>query len=177
MYISDAKIDEVTEKIRVLYEKSFPKEEKKPFEIMAKKRDEGLMRFISIHDDGGEFLGFMLTAHHGRLVLLDYFAIEPKNRCMGVGSFAIRRLLEEYTQDCVVVEIEDERLPSDEHELRIRRRDFYLRSGLKIMPYDISFFGVRMRVLTSGGDVDFDEYHELYREVFGPRVAKNIIKV
>ncbi|MBO5907433.1 MAG: GNAT family N-acetyltransferase [Clostridia bacterium] len=175
MYISEKFEDGILEKIRLLYESSFPKEEKKPFSLMLKKRDEGLMRFFSILSEDGELLGFMLTVHHGRITLLDYFAIEPASRCKGVGSLALSELLKEYPYGSVVVEIEDERIPSSDQDLRIRRKNFYLRSGLKIMPYNVSLYGVKMRVLTSGQDIPFEEYRALYREVFGEKAEKNVI--
>ncbi len=174
MRISQSFDTEILEKIRLLYEASFPKEEKKPFPVMLRKRCAGLMTFFAIFDGGDDFAGFMLTAHHERIVLLDYFAIEPAKRCGGIGSFAISALVKAYADRDIVIEIEDERVPSDDGELRARRKNFYLRAGMKIMPYEISLYGVKMRVLTSGRDIAFDEYHRVYREVFGGEVAENI---
>ena len=42
------------------------------------------------------------------------------------------------------------------------------------MPYRIDLFGVEMRVLTRGGEVSFEQYHEIFREVFSPLLAKNV---
>ena len=177
MRISSSFEDGILEKIRLLYESSFPKEEKKPFPIMLKKLREGKMTFFAIFDDDDTFAGFMLTVDNGRLILLDYFAIMPDKRGGGIGSFALMELCKTYSNRDVVIEIEDERENTPDRADRIRRKSFYLKCGMKIMPFEISLYGVKMRVLTNGADVDFDSYHSIYREVFGESVAKNILLI
>ncbi len=177
MYILSSFDKEVLKKIRVLYEASFPKEEKKPFPVMLEKLRAKQMIFYAIFNEKDEFSGFMLTAKHGNVLLLDYFAIEPEMRGLGIGSYALAKLCEMHADKSVVIEIEDERVPCADTVQRIRRKNFYIKCGMKIMPYEISLFGVKMRVLTNGNEVPFDEYHAVYRCVFGEGVAKNIFLI
>ena len=45
---------------------------------------------------------------------------------------------------------------------------------MSVMPYRVNLFGVEMFILTRGGEVDFAEYHEIFREVFSPLLAKKV---
>lgn len=167
-----------TEKIRALYELAFPPSEKKPFELILKKCDEGIMGLIAIEDGGGEFLGLAITLCYSDLLLLDYFAIEEKVRGRGIGGEAIKLLLALYPDKRFILETEDpDEAGADNAEIRRRRLGFYLRSGLSEMEYRIMLFGTQMRVLTGGRVVKFEEYYEIFTNVFGTKTAKNIYLV
>ena len=58
--LKDAVSKEKLEQIRVLYEASFPKSEKKPFELMVEKQKEGLCEFLAIEDEAGGFCGLAI---------------------------------------------------------------------------------------------------------------------
>ena len=167
-----------TDKIRALYDVAFPPAEKKPFELILKKRDEGIMMLIAIEGEGGEFLGLAITLCYSDLLLLDYFAIAEDMRGRGIGSEAIKMLLALYPDKRFLLETEDpDEVGADNTEIRRRRLGFYLRSGLCEMEYRIMLFETQMRVLTGGRVVKFEEYHEIFTNVFGPKTAEKIYLV
>ena len=165
----------VLEKIKTLYESAFPKSEKKPFPLMEEKCKSGDMQIRAILGDNGEFLGLAIFILHGRIALLDYFAIAENKRGKGIGSEALDKIKRLYPDKVLLLEIEDsDEVGADNLEERVRRERFYTSRGMKIMPYRIILFGVQMRVLTSGGEIDFTEYHRVFEEIFSPKITENV---
>lgn len=164
------------ERLRRLYEQEFPKSEKKPFALMLKKRDEGSMELMTVEDETGEFLGLVIMILHGRIALLDYFAISPGARGNGTGTKVLEALKTRYEGKRLLLEIEDPDEPADNTAERLRRQEFYLRNGMQIMDYKVWLFGVKLLVLTFGGKVSFEEYHEIFGAVFSPEAEKNVRK-
>lgn len=157
-----------------LYMETFPAAERKPFPLMVQKSREGVMELLAIEGKGGAFLGLAITILSGDLVLLDYFAISPELRGQEIGSGTLRLLQERYAGKRLVLEIEDTQEDAPNREERIRRKAFYLRNGMSVMPFLVSLFGVKMQVLTNGADVSFEEYHGIYRASFPEQISANI---
>ena len=158
--------------IKRLYRAAFPRSERKPFEVILDKTKSGQMELLAVEQDG--FCGLVITILHRDIVLLDYFAITPKRRGQGIGTAVLELLRERYPDKRLLLEVEDPECPCNNREERERRLRFYLRNGMSVMPYRINLFGVEMRVLTRGGEVSFEQYHEIFREVFSPLLAKNV---
>lgn len=162
--------------IKQLYESAFPANEKKPFSFIREKNDEGSMEILSITGEGGEFLGLAMFILHEDLALLDYFAIAPSVRGHGIGTEALALLRQRHAGRRFLLEIED----TDEENApnmaeRVRRKAFYLRNGLQVMPYRVLLFGVRMQILTDASPVSFAEYHAIFPAVISEKAAKNVI--
>lgn len=163
--------------IKNLYVRAFPAAERKPFYIIRKKQTEGSVEILSIENDTGDFLGLAITILYNDLVLLDYYAIDEQRRNSGTGSLALHLLLERYAGKRFLLEIEAPDIPSENTPERIRRKAFYLRNGMTVMPFRVNLFGIEMEVLTNGPHVSFDEYHEIYTQIFTPWIASKIKKV
>lgn len=166
---------DVAAKIRALYEAAFPASEKKPFALMEKKRDEGFMELCAILSDEDEFLGLAFFILHGRIALLDYFAIDEDARGRGVGTEALAKIKELFQKRVLLLEIEDtDEKDAENIRERIRRRSFYERGGMEIMPFKVMLFGVKMHILTFAGKVNFEEYHRIFTDVFGAKAAEKV---
>ena len=169
--------DSFLDEIKSLYERAFPPSEKKPFALILKKRDTGEMEIYSIVGDSGEFLGLAIFILHGRIALLDYFAIDDSVRGKGIGSTALSKIKELFPEKVLLLEIEDpEEKGADNTPERMRRERFYTSRGMSVMPYKIMLFGVKMLVLTFDGEVDFPEYHNIFVDVFGEKSAQNVMR-
>ena len=163
--------------MKKLYVESFPKAERRPWWLIAKKRRQGLSDVWAVCADG-EFVGMAVTLNCDDRVLLDYFATQAQKRGSGIGAKALALLREKYADKLFLLEVETTKKPSNEAELRTRRKNFYLRCGMMEMPdYSANLFGVEMEILTTGDRLSFEKYHEIYEVAFGPRLAKNIVKV
>jgi len=161
--------------LKKLYQTAFPRSEKKPYLLIERKCREGSMERMAIEEDG-QFLGLAITILHKDIVLLDYFAVSPESRGKGIGSAILKELTVRYPGKRILLEIEDPEEPCKNREDRLRRKAFYLRNGLTVQNYKVWLFGVKMLILTLGGSVTFEEYHETYAEVFTSAIRKRIKK-
>lgn len=161
--------------IRTLYESSFPENERMPFERILKKRDEGVMRLISVEDESGALIGFANITLCLDALVLNYLAIDEKERNKGYGTAVIKELKTRYPERSIVIDIEDDGVPADNTEQRIRRRIFYEGLGFFAMPYRLDIFGVPSIIMSSGRSYSFEEYIEIFTHVFSAWGAQRVI--
>ena len=165
---------ERVEQIRVLYESAFPPDERMPFERVLQKRDAGTMTLLSIENADGEFLGFANITLCFDVLALNYFAILPENRGNGYGTDVILELKRRYPERSSVIDIEDDEVECDNAEQRKRRKAFYERLGFCAMPYRLSIFGVPSIIMSSGRSYTFEEYTEIFAQVFSAWAVSRI---
>ncbi len=161
------------EKIKTLYYEAFPKEEQKPFELISQKQAEGLVEILSIKNENN-FCGLVLLAKSENLVLLDYFAIVKEFRGQKIGSEVLRILQDRFKHEKLIIEIENSNAVCENKSERIRRKHFYLKNGLKQVPFEVDLFGVEMEILTNNQLLTFEEYYRVYYKVFGSIVVGKI---
>ena len=164
-----------TEQIRLIYESAFPPDERMPFERILQKRDDGVMRLLSVEGEDGELLGFANVTLCLDVLALNYFAILPEKQGRGYGTAVIRLLRERYPDRSIIIDIEDDAVPSDNPEQRIRRRAFYERLGFSAMPFRLTIFGVPSIILSSGRRYTFEEYTEIFSRVFSAWAVSRLI--
>lgn len=162
------------EKIEYLYLTAFPKNERKPFDLILDKCNNGSMEIISIQNDNNNFLGFAIIILHDDIVLLDYFTIAPESRGQNVGSTALKMLFERYKNQRFILEIENTEIESDNAEERKRRKAFYLKNGMSVMPFKVNLIGVEMEVLTHNCEVTYEEYYSIYENTFSGEYCSKI---
>lgn len=164
------------EKIKNLYLTAFPKNERKPFDLISEKCDSGSMEIIAIQNDNNDFLGLAITILYDDMVLLDYFAIAPESRGKNIGSTTLKQLFERYKNKRFILEIENTEIECDNLEERKRRKSFYIKNGMSLMQFKVNLIGVEMEVLTHNCDMTYEEYYSIYENTFSD-VYCNKIKV
>lgn len=174
MRLVDADTRERLRKVRALYEEAFPRSEKKPFGMILRGRKKENYEILAIEDEDGVFLGLAISMHYGELVLLDYFAIAPYARCAGTGSRTLAELQKRYQGRKFLLEIESTVGVTDPGDQRLRRKAFYLRNGMEAADFLVNLFGVNMEIMTFQCSVTFEEYHEIFRHVLPPGMARRI---
>lgn len=160
-------------KVYRLYRQAFPRSERKPFSIIFKMSRNGKTDVWCLME-GNRFKGFVTTINSERAVLLDYLAVWQAVRGQGVGSAALAQLLRKYAGKGLFVEIESVFEPGDDQELRQRRRQFYLSSGMVPFGVMANVFGVKMELLGSGCHLNFKEYQAFYRTHYSPWAAEHL---
>lgn len=155
-----------------LYRSAFPRSERKPFFVIRRKVKEGSMTVYKIVQNG--FAGLMITVEKGDLLLLNYFAIKPNKRGGGIGTNALKELLQKNKGHRIFLEIEEVTEGASNYNERVHRKGFYLRNGLSESGVFSELFGVKMEVLISGGSITPEEYESFYETLFGDRVMKHI---
>lgn len=151
-----------------LYHSAFPKYERKPLAMLLRTRRRGLADLYTLRGDDGSFAGLLCTIRMDNTVLLDYLAVSPERRGNGVGSSAVRLILEQYAGNRIVLEIEDPDEDCADRETRVRRLRFYERNGFQRQGVRAEVGGVRYELLVSGSAVSFEEYTGILSAVMGP---------
>lgn len=161
-------------KIYALYRSAFPRNERKPISIIYSNQKKGKSD-VWYFTENRKFVGLATTVNgdDGK-VLLDYFAVTKKDRSHGLGSGMLPLILQQYQGRDVFGEIEYADEHADEHDQRVRRKQFYLRNGMRALGIRISLFDVDMEILTNGCDLTFPEYLEFYRKNIGEFAVDHI---
>ena len=166
--------DKRLEDIHELYEISFPEDEKMPFRLVLQKREEGVMRLFSVEEEGN-FIGFCNITLCEDALTLNYFAIVPAWQNKGYGSQVIKELMAAYPQRSIVIDIEDDEIEAENIEQRIKRKSFYERLGFSVMPFRVTIFGVPSLIMSSGREYNFEEYKNIFAQVFSERGVQRLI--
>lgn len=161
-------------RIKKLYRSAFPRIERKPFRFIMRQCGRGEAELFAVRADDEDFAGMAFLVKYGDIVLLDYFAVHPKLRGKGLGSRALRTLLERYADKRLILEIESVDVPCKNLAERQKRREFYLRNGMRPAGFTAHVFLTELEVLTAGKPVTFGEYRELYRAQAGANAARRI---
>ena len=158
-----------------LYQKAFPKSEKKPFWLIVKmfcKGSSHVWRFTR----NGKFAGLIITINGRENVLLDYLAVEENQRGTGIGTEILQLMRGHYAGKGVFLEIESVYEDCDNREQRIRRKHFYEKSGMTSMDVFVWLFGVKMELMSFGCRLSYEEYHAFYRDNYNQWAADHIQK-
>lgn len=174
MIIRRAIEKESLDRILTLYKTAFPECEQKPFQLLVKKQLEGTVDILYLEEEGS-FAGLAIMARERDLVLLDYFAIDDSMRNKGIGSRVLAALKDHYHDMRMIIEIESTEIECEDHEMRARRKEFYHRANMTDLPFTVSCFGTEMETLSNGTDISFDEYRNVYVQVYGADIAANIV--
>ena len=161
-------------RIRILYRCSFPRSERKPFRIIRSMHKKGKTDVLCVSENG-KFCGFATTINGKNCVLLDYLAVRRKMRGKGAGSAILGHMLAVYGNSGMFVEIENPYEDCSKRDERMRRRNFYIRNGMKPLNVFARVFGVNMELLGSGVALTFEQYREFYRSNYSDYAARHIL--
>lgn len=157
-----------------LYCAAFPAEERKPFSIIYKMARQGKSDVWCVHSNGS-FSGFAVTINGPDLIMLDYFAVDARQRGKGIGAEALKQLMDHYRDKGIFVEIEGTWEPGPDKAARERRKKFYERCGMRPIPVRAEVFGVKMELLGCRCMLDFEGYRAFYRERYSAWAAEHIL--
>lgn len=160
-------------KIYQLYKKAFPISERKPFALIFKTFQKGDTDVWYLYETN-QFLGLAITMNDQDLVLLDYFAIHENFRNQGYGTKALKQLNTLYNHHRLFIEIETTLEPSPNQNERLKRKQFYLRNGMKELNIQANVFGVNMELLGFKENITFEDYYNTYLHIYGKFSADHL---
>ena len=111
-----------------------------------------------------EPIGFLVIRKYNKICYLAYLAVKQELRSNGIGSAALKALIAEYNDYQVVVEFEAPTAHSENDDIKLRRKHFYLKNGFNetgwVTYYDETEFeiGSSVRECDVGGFGEFTEY-------------------
>lgn len=161
-------------KLYILYRTSFPRSERKPFPTILKKYREHSTDIWCICRDG-VFLGFAATMNSPHMVMLDYLVVPKKHRGEGIGTAAMKQLMQRYADRAFLLEIESPYDPGPDQILRQKRKQFYLHCGMEPLNIMAEVFGINMELLGKNCNLTFEQYRNFYRDFYKPWAAKHIL--
>lgn len=160
-------------RIENLYERAFPKCERKPFALICEKQSSGSVDILYLEEQE-HFCGLAITMKDRDLVLLDYFAIAEDKRGMGYGSAALAALYSYYSGKRFFLEIESTKEDAENREQRLQRKSFYLKNGLTELGIEACVFDTNMELLGKEMSLTFNEYLSVYKHVYDLEKAKHV---
>lgn len=115
-----------------LYLASFPPEERRPWQQIARPEDARGPRLLAVVTEQGTEAGFITYWDFDTFIYGEHFAIDPAQRSGGIGSEAIRAFAALHGKP-VVIEVEPEDAPDP---MAPRRIAFYRRNGFELLDYN-----------------------------------------
>ena len=109
-------------------EEAFPECERNSLDDMYASDTAERIEILGIYDDN-TIVGFFIVRKYESIRYLAYFAISKDKCSAGIGSQALKLLIERYPGAQIVTEFETPDDDCDNNALRLRRRHFYLRNG------------------------------------------------
>ena len=105
--------------LRALYRSAFPAAERMPLSRFFALQKKGQAEILALRT-GGAFAGLMIVTFAPGYALLNYFAVEPDCRSMGLGSRALPALQQRYPNRQVVLEVEHDGTLTQEDRQKIQ---------------------------------------------------------
>ena len=156
-----------------LYLRAFPAAERKPWSMIRSMYRKGTTDIWCVKKDG-RFAGLAITINSPDVILLDYFAIEKNMRGQGVGTAALKSVMEKYAHKGFFLEIESTLEKTKDRAMRLRRKKFYISCGLQEMGTTALLFGVKMELLGVRCHLDFAQYKSFYGTYYNTWAAEHI---
>ena len=160
------------EALKELYESSFPKEERIPYEEVVKYLDIMNIDFTAYYE-GEKLLAITIVNRLPKYNFGSYFAVQKEMRGKGLGQKIQSIILEKYRQgNPFVVDVESPlQIDAPNLDLRKRRHDFYLRCGLKDTGFYYTYNGVSFTIMSNSEEPftqkDYEEIFSYFRSFKG----------
>ncbi|MDD2979360.1 MAG: GNAT family N-acetyltransferase [Hespellia sp.] len=166
--------------INTIFQDSFPPEELLPVDKMQQLLENGTLELLAITDaehHGNMALGGIIVLTHTKKTLWFLFAVAKEYRLHGIGQKIIDLVKERYGTDGFFGEVEIPDKNASETDLRVRRRNFYIRNGLKPTGIPITMNGIPLELFTYHSEISAGEYLDFYHAVFGEEYTKRIFNI
>lgn len=152
--------------IKKLYIDSFPANERAPFYMLKRRAKQGKADLWCIYDKN-LFVGMAYVVSDMKLSYLFYFAIEESLRGMHYGTRTLKTIFRLYEKNKIFLALEDWREDAPNKEERIKRHNFYLRAGLKDIPYYLKEVNMIYSLMGRCDKVYPEEYKALIDNYLG----------
>lgn len=150
-----------------LYFKAFPEQERRPIFLFWLSSKLGKIDVFTL-EKNEEFVGLLITAKNKDIVWVDYLAISSKFRGQGLGSEALERLKEYYSDSRIFLEVETPLDNVDNYHQRVKRISFYNQNGFNNSGLRVNCFDCDFTILSYNGNIKYQEYVNITKTTYGP---------
>lgn len=147
--------------VKNIYTDSFPKNERMPFTMMVAMSKLWNTDFSAFYD-ANTLCGFIYLAHNKKIVFVMFLAVDRKLRSNGYGSAVLQEIQRRYPDRKIIVSIEPCSENAPDIEVRLRRKDFYLRNGFRETGYMMKLNGVVQEIIISNGEFDKKQFRAFF---------------
>ncbi|AMB99507.1 hypothetical protein AWM75_05630 [Aerococcus urinaehominis] len=156
-----------------LYYASFPPVEQIVFDKLLDLSNQNKLDLLYLEQDG-EYAGLAFCSAQDDYVLLNYFAVDAKQRGGGLGSHALAALKTYYPDKIMFLESEFPHSHAANHQMRRRRLGFYERNGFSAQDYIIHMDGEDYVIFCQDGEtISSDAYLEFWKNYMGSEALDN----
>ncbi len=153
-------------KIEDLAKEAFPPSEYVPPKAFLKATEMQEVDFWAFFDED-LFVGYVVIRHKMDFAYLFFLAVQSDLRNKGYGT-QILKLLEQFYPDAVqIVDFEMIDPESPNNDMRIRRKNFYLRNGYKEINLFYYFNNENFEIMSKTTPFDYDKFHEMMSSFIG----------
>lgn len=170
--------------LKRLFKQAFPRFERKPWRLLCQKAAAGQAEMLAVYDrqQPARFCGLAICLFWQDLVLLDYLAVCPQLRNLGLGRQILPLLRQRYAGRRLLLETERPGSPHTNYANCCRRLRFYAACGLQDTGLAVLLYISEYLLLWTPGEPlpgqqatpqppSFAEYCGLYNNLFGELTA------
>lgn len=139
-------------RVRRLYERAFPANERRPFEALL-SGFQGQSELLAFYHEGG-FAGFVSLLSCADITHILYFAVEEPLRNQGLGSAALDAVKRLKPGRRLIADLEAPLPDAPNRAQRLRRRTFYRRAGFVPSGVSYRWQGETYELMVFGGALD-----------------------
>ena len=151
---------EEKKKIKSLFQRAIPVNERTPFFWLYGKRNRPNVSFVNVYD-GDTWVGAVFFSTHKDLVYVWIFAIDDSVRSKGYGSAVFTEIKRLYPNHRILLGIEETNENAKNNEQRIKRKQFYERNGFRSTGLVANQMGVAIELMLIG-DTETFQIKELF---------------
>ena len=111
--------------------------------------------------DGMAPVGFFVLLKNTECGYVFFFAIDKSRRSSGYGSAAMKKLIDTYSEQQIILDFEILDENAENYAQRIRRKGFYLRNGFHETGNYTILRGDKFEVVCTGGELNRPAFKEL----------------
>ena len=152
--------DNANEDVRHLYEAAFPQEEQIPWADLMRLMKTMSLDFTVYYEDGN-LVGLTIVYPRPQFNWFWYFAVPEELRGQGIGQHILTQLIEKYSGQSMILDMESPEQVCENSEQRKRRHAFYLRNGFRDTGVGKSFKGIDYTIMMIGEGIftqhDYDQ--------------------
>lgn len=138
------------QKVKSIYMAAFPKEERMPFGMMTAMSCLWNTEFLAFYDEDA-LCGMVYLANIGRQTFIMFLAVDETLRNKGYGGQILDEIQERHPKNKIIVSIEPCDDIQDSTNIRVRRKNFYMRKGYDDTGYYMKLGGAKQEVLVKNG--------------------------